>query len=1012
VPIQIRGDNQTREKPAPGRLRTTVGDRQNWWRVFHTFFLVGIVLIVGIEPLSAQSPASDVNYEGQKIAKVDLIGHPSLDVNPLRGLLLIQPGDAYSSKRVEASVQALKLTGHFGKVEPQVRAEAAGLSLVFVLEPASYIGVITFPGATKVFSYTRLLQVANLPDQDPYQEKEVERADAALVKFFQGNGFFLASVQHELQLDDVHQIANIIFHVNLGKRARFGEVQIIGPPAAESAHLAQRFHSYRAILVGAYLKKGRVYTREHLDRSEKFLNGVLSKEKHPASKVQLTAHYHPDTNRADLIFKVAEGPIVNVTVKGSNLAARLPFQEGRTLRRLVPIYEEGAFDSDLIEEGEKNIVNHFQSKGYFDVAVSTKITKTPDKVDVVYEVNKGTKHKVVSIQFAGNTHFSNDVLLAQVSIQKAAFLSHGMANASLVAKSASNLERFYRSAGYEDVKVRGNVVDHEPAIDVRFQIKEGEQTIVEAVRYEGNRAFSSESLDPPSGPGIVTGQPYSQSRLNVDRDQILARYFEQGYLKARLRSSVQRHSDDPHRVDVVYHIDEGPKVRVSDVLFLGQQHTKRSYLNTATDLRVEEPLSETKILETESRLYNLGILDWASVGPRRVITDQNEEIVLVKTHEAKRNTLAYGFGFEWSKRAGLPSGTVAVPGLPPTSLGNFNAATAGEKAYPSPRGSVEFTRKNMRGLGETASISARFSRLDQRGALSYSQPHFVGSAWNSLLSASAERSSENPIFSSRIGEASFHVERTLDRDRTKTLLLRYTLRRTVLTNLLIPDLVPLQDRALRLSTASASYIRDTRDKPLDAHKGMLQSVDFGITPSGLGSSANFVRFLGQIAYYKEIGKSIVWANSIRLGVAKPFSGSRIPLSERFFSGGPTSLRGYPINGAGAQREISACRNPKDPKTCTAIKVPVGGNDLLIINSELRFPLPVRKGLGGVAFYDGGNVYDHFRFGTFTNQYSNSVGFGLRYETPAGPVRFDIAKRVNPATGFSTVQYFFTIGQAF
>jgi outer membrane protein assembly factor BamA len=433
-------------------------------------------------------------------------------------------------------------------------------------------------------------------------------------------------------------------------------------------------------------------------------------------------------------------------------------------------------------------------------------------------------------------------------------------------------------------------------------------------------------------------------------------------------------------------------------------------LNNATDIRVEQLLNEAKVLETESRLYNLGVLDWASVGPRRIITDQDEEIVLVKTHEAKRNMLAYGFGFEWSRRAGLPSGTVAVPGLPPTSLGNFNASSS-EKAYPSPRGSIEYTRRNIRGLGETGSISGRFSRLDQRGALSYTQPSFFNSPWNSLFSVSGERTSENPIFTSRIGEGSFQVERTLDRDRTRTLLLRYGFRRTILTNLLIPDLVLAQDRAVRLSTFSGSFIRDTRDKPLDAHKGLLESIDFGITPSALGSSANFVRFLGQAAYYHGFG-SIVWANSLRIGAAKPFAGSHIPLSERFFSGGATSLRGYPINGAGAQREISACKDPKDPKTCVPVKVPVGGNGLLILNSELRFPLPIRKGLGGVAFYDGGNVYEHFRFGNLMSQYSNSVGFGLRYETPAGPVRFDIARRINPANGFSSLQYFFTIGQAF
>ncbi|GAC1701328.1 MAG: hypothetical protein NVS9B4_04390 [Candidatus Acidiferrum sp.] len=952
------------------------------------------------------------SYEGQKIAKVELIANPTVDTAPLRELLLVNPGDPYSSKRVEASVQALKLTGHFGKVEPQVRAEAEGLALVFVLEPASYMGILTFPGATKVFSYTRLLQVANLPDQDPYQESEADRAQAALEKFFQANGFFLARVKRETQLDNAHQTANIIFHVDLGKRARFGELQVLGPPPPESTRLARAFRSYHAILVGAYIRSGRVYTREHVDRAQRFLSNLLSTQKHPAAKVQLTAHYHADRNRADLIFQVDEGPLVNVTVQGSRLALRLPLQEARTLRRLVPIYEEGAFDRDLVEEGKRNIISHFQSKGYFDVTVETKITESPEKADVVYEVNKGDKHKVVSVQVLGNTVFPSDVLLGQVTVQEAHWFSRGLVNARLVAKSAANLKKFYRNAGYEDAKVQANVIDHEPTLDVQFQITEGPQTIVEAVRYEGNHAFSNDALDPPSGPGIVVGQAYSQSRVNADRDLILAKYFEQGYLTARLRSTTERHAGDPHRVDVIYHIKEGPKVHVADVLFAGQQHTRLSYLTRLTDIHAEQPLSQAKLLEAESRLYNLGVLDWASVAPRRTITDQSEETVLVKTHEAKRNTLAYGFGFEWSRRAGLPSGTVAVPGLPPTSLGNFNAATAHEKAYPSPRGSVEYTRRNMRGLGETGSISGRFSRLEQRGALSYANPNFRNTLWNSLFSASAERSRENPIFTSRVAEASFQVERTLDRDRTRTLLLRYGIRRTVLSELLIPDLVPMEDRAVRLSTVSASYLRDTRDKPLDAHKGMLQTFDFGVTPSVLGSSANFVRFLGQTAYYKEIGSSIVWANSVRLGIAKAFAGGRIPLSERFFSGGATSLRGYPINGAGAQRVISACSDPKDPKTCTAIKVPVGGNDLLVLNSELRFPLPIKKGLGAVAFYDGGNVYDHFRLDTFASQYSNSVGFGLRYETPAGPVRFDIAKRVNPANGFSSVQYFFTIGQSF
>src|SRR5262249_27427736 len=157
-----------------------------------------------------------------------------------------------------------------------------------------------------------------------------------------------------------------------------------------------------------------------------------------------------------------------------------------------------------------------------------------------------------------------------------------------------------------------------------------------------------------------------------------------------------------------------------------------------------------------------------------------------------------------------------------------------EKAFASPKGTIEYMRRNLRGRAETASISARLARLDQRGLITYANPHFRGSNWSSLLSLSGERTSENPIFTARLGEASFQVEKSLDASRTKILQLRYGFRRTVLSKLLFPQLVAPEDRAVRLSSVSASYIRDTRDKPLDAHRGIYQTFDTGLTPKAFG----------------------------------------------------------------------------------------------------------------------------------------------------------------------------------
>jgi outer membrane protein insertion porin family len=464
-------------------------------------------------------------------------------------------------------------------------------------------------------------------------------------------------------------------------------------------------------------------------------------------------------------------------------------------------------------------------------------------------------------------------------------------------------------------------------------------------------------------------------------------------------------------VDITYTIKEKQQVLVDNVVLVGNNITRPSIIEKTANVSPETPLSQGKLLLGESQLQDLGVFDWASVQPRRPIADQTGEDVLVKLHEAGRTELTYGFGLELARRGGnLPAGTIALPGSPPITGGAPNF-TAAEKTFVSPRGSIEYTRYNVRGLAESLSVSALLSRLDQRAVATYSQPHFRGSGWSSLFSSSIERTTENPTFEARLAEGSWQLEKPLNKGKTRRIQLRYRFRRTILSNLLIPGLVAPEDQKLRLSTLSATWIRDTRNKPLDASRGFYETLDLGITPKALGSNANFARFLGQSSYYKPLGKT-VWANRITLGLAKSLANSDVPTSERFFSGGETTLRGFPINGAGPQRTVPACSNPAVPSTCVNLQVPVGGDQLFIINSEFRFPLGIKEGLGAAVFYDGGNVYGPVSLSRFIHDYTNSVGVGLRYTTPVGPVRFDIGRNLNPVTGVRATQFYITLGQAF
>jgi outer membrane protein assembly factor BamA len=472
-------------------------------------------------------------------------------------------------------------------------------------------------------------------------------------------------------------------------------------------------------------------------------------------------------------------------------------------------------------------------------------------------------------------------------------------------------------------------------------------------------------------------------------------------------------------VQVVYQIDEGPQVMTASVAPVGAQHTRPEIIARNANIKTGKPLSETALLRGESQLYTLGVFDWASVDTRRPVGDDPHAEVLVKLHESKRNTITYGFGFSVINRGGsIPSGTIALPGLPPVGLPtNFKTS---QQTFWGPQGSVEYTRRDFRGRAETVTLSAFGARLDQRAAASWNNPTFWNTGWSSTVTLSAERTSENPIFTARLGAAGIQFQHYLDKDRQKSVVIRYDFRRTNLANIIIPGLVQPEDQNVRISAVGASYARDSRDNSLDAHKGFYESFQVDVDPGFLGSNTSFGRFLGQTAYYRSLTHDqpspLVWANSLRVGMERSFGDAHIPISETFFSGGGSTLRGFSLNGAGPQRKVLVC--PTDNANCgQQISVPVGGRMLVVANTELRFPLgismPLVGGpLGGAVFYDGGNVYDAVNFNTLFSDFTHTVGAGLRYKTPVGPVRVDIGHLLNAPPGVKSLQVFVTLGQAF
>lgn len=952
------------------------------------------------------------SYDGQKVSSVQLAGRPNLDTAEYASSLLQAAGEPFSAEKVQQTAAALKSKGRLDAVRVQIRPEANGVKVIFVLEPAVYFGIFEFPGAER-FSYPRLLQVANYPVQTAFNEVDLEQDASALVSFFRQQGYFRAAVHPQVSVDAKDGIANVSFHTSLGTQAKFDSTHVEGLPPKEVETYQRKLRSIWARLRGAAIRPEKPYRYASILRAKRSLQHSLESKGLLSAQVTLNgAQYNPASNQASIHFSVSPGPEVHLSIQGAHLWSW-------TRKKLLPFYQGAGLNQETVDEGRESLISHYQAAGYFDAAVESDLSRSGNVESVSYRIIKGKRLKVGGVTLSGDKHISQSRLMTGIEVKKTAFFSHGKYSQSLVTASIDNINKIYESEGYGSIRVKSRVVRTNRKVHVYFDIVEGPQDVVNSLTIEGDQTLP-ESKFAPNGLQVAAGEPYSQRRVEADRKEIVENYLEAGYLTSSFRETASEASKaDPHHINVVYQIYEGPRVVTDKVLTLGREHTQQRLIEEDVKaIRTGQPLRESDLLRVGADLYNhTGVFDWAEVDTRRPVTTQRREDVVAKVHEAKRNEFTYGIGFEVINRGGsLPTGTVALPSLPPVGLpSNF---TTSQKTFYGPRGTAQYTRNNLFGKGDSISLTAFAGRLDQRGALYLISPKLFWEAWRATTSFSIERDEENPIFSFQQGQSSFQLQKPIDRSQRDILFLRYSLNKTSITRVLIPALVPLEDRNMRLSTLAANLTRDTRDNALDEHSGVLRSLEIDFNSSKLGSSVDFAKLIGQAAIYREKFDHIVWADSIRIGLEQPFANSFVPLSEEFFTGGGNSLRGFPLDGAGPQRPVPICTNgasscaPCPGKSCSFIQVPTGGNELLILNSEARIPLPFKKGLSFVPFYDGGNVFSSVGFHDFMSLYSNNVGVGLRYSTPVGPIRFDVGRNLNPVPGINATQYFVTIGQAF
>jgi outer membrane protein assembly complex protein YaeT len=961
-------------------------------------------------PNPNQPPASGAAMQSLPaglVARVELHGTAMGTAPYVAALIEQKSGSTADRDAIRRSIRRLYQTRLFETIEVVWEPAPAGrINLIFETTPKYFCGSLSVDGLPKDGPrLNEMINSANLELGTPYSPQRISETLKRMHRLLEESGYYQARITYQEFPAPALQQMNLKFHVVPGSMTHVGRVTLTG----DSDVALDDIEDFADIRPGDKIHKDQ--TQRALQRLRK----RLQKGGRLTAQVGIAHSYNPSNNTVDYTIEVRRGPDIHIVAEGAKLS------RGQ-LKRSVPVFQEGAVDEDLLNEGRRNLRDFFQTEGFFDAKVNLLEEREEGAVKIVYQVERGARHRLFGIKIEGNHYFDSRTIRERLSLQPASWTQpHGRYSQAILAVDVLAIKNLYVANGFANVEVAGNVMDEgDPQrLVVDFRIVEGQQMLVRSLAITGNKTFPAELLQ--RNLYIVPGQPYSEMNVATDRDTLVNFYFNNGFPRVQFEAAAKPSESDPRRMDVAYKITEGERIYVENVVASGLVHTRQNVVDRRFSIRNGDPLDQAKMVETQSRLYDLGIFNEVNMAVQNPGGEIDHKNLLYQIQEAQRYTFQYGGGIEFSTGNQPGSNPQGNTGVSPTV--SFNA-----------------TRILFRGRDESLILKTQVGNLIKRVLLSFDQPHWLDlPKWRFTTTFLYDNTRDVNTFTAQRLGGSFQLEQRISRANRMFYTFSYRQDKVDPSSFpagFSPDLLSIYAVPVRIGMPSVTFVRDTRDDPVDSTKGIYTTADFGVATGALGSEANFGRVLLQNSTYHRFSNKYVFARSTRIGVESPYgSSSVIPLPEHFFAGGSTSLRGFAVNQAG----------PRDPFS----GFPVGGNAMFVNNLELRTPpvaLPfIGQGFSFVVFHDLGNVFNTandmwnnlLRFSQRNQQgcrslaspcdfnyLSQAVGGGVRYHTPIGPIRLDFSYNLNPAyfavqTG-STPQVeqmrhfnlFFSIGQTF
>lgn len=689
--------------------------------------------------------------------------------------------------------------------------------------------------------------------------------------------------------------------------------------------------------------------------------------------------YHKITAAKNiLLFKLKEKPIISkISFEGNDEI------NDDDLKEQVKTKEFNILDISTLKNDVLLLQKHYEEKGYFLALASYKISENVNgSVDVTFNIKEWDKVRVKKITFLGSKAIPDEELKNFMQTREESYFSFLSGSGNFKEMNfqtdVERLKYFYKTRGYLQINIQNPEVtasEDKKWIFITVRLQEGPQFTVNNISFNGELLFTEAEMMEKLK--MKSGEIYNEENLRQDIQTLTEMYQDKGYAFANVLRTLEIVPGE-NKVDVVFSFEKGVIAYFGKITMKGNTKTRDKVLRRELRIHEGEMYSGSKLRISKENVNRLGFFQPESVIFNTITRKGTDNILDVEISIKER-----------------PTGQISLGAGYSTATKGFVQASVAQN--------------NFRGMGQNINLNLSYSNRQQIYNVGFTEPYLFDTKWTAGADYYQTLSYFIRSFAYRKHGADVRVGHPIY-EYTR-LFLTYRYEDNKVMNVINSGIDPADENG-SASSLQASVIRDRRNNIFEPSNGYYASSSLEYT--GLGGTMRWMKGELEGRYYKALWGDLVLRSRMTASQLFKTTDRNIPRVEKFSMGGARNMRGFNLEDIGPRRLAT------NTETGAPQVFNFGGLFSLLGTVEFEHPIVKEAGLKWVVFYDAGNVYET-RIGA-DNDYSlrSDYGFGFRWFSPIGVLRFEFGFPVNPrkdrggkkGDNEASNQFNFDIGQLF